>query len=64
MVGAADSECEGIGRVFGLRDVWEAEQRLNHFLNLVLACTAMTHNGEFCLFWGKFIDGDRFPSSG
>ena len=60
MVGAADGERESIGGVFGFRWIGEAQERLDHFLDLKFAGAPMAHNREFGFFRGKFVDGDFF----
>lgn len=60
MVCAADGQCEGVGGVFGFRWVWEAQERLDHFLNLVFAGVSGAYDGKFGFFWSEFVNGDRF----
>jgi hypothetical protein len=57
-MGAADSQCKSVCSIFGFRGVGKAQERLNHFLNLGLARSAIADDSHFGLFRGVFVDGD------
>ncbi len=62
-MGAADREGEGVGCIFGFGWFGEAQEGLNHFLNLGFRGVAGAHDGELGAFGGVFVDGDGVAGS-
>ena len=53
-----------VGSIFGLRELRQSEQYLNHFLYLEFAGASIADGGFFGFFWLVFKNGNFFLGCG